>query len=300
MSIAANIEYVDRLDANEARALTDQIKTGVEALWHLITRAYTERAWAALGYTSWDDYCTREFGTSRLRLPREERAEVVSSLRESGLSLRAIAAATGDSVTTVRRELAGVPNGTPERRTTTVTHGGGFVAPNEEIPCGTETLIDVDTGEELAECIHCHRVLPLSQLYEGGVGYECDPCVSPGDPEDVAGQELPPSPENHVGTEPESEPQPVAAAKSVVGIDGKTYPSKPRPQQQDTQRRRPLVDTARDLGLDVEKFAKRIEQFGADDRLVRNRKEVAPRLRHHLEFAIKVCQDLNQQLTQGV
>jgi len=52
----------------------------------LVKQAYTERAWDALGYASWDEYCTREFGTSRLRLPREERAEVVASLRESGLS----------------------------------------------------------------------------------------------------------------------------------------------------------------------------------------------------------------------
>jgi len=41
-----------------------------------------------------------------LRLPREERSEVVASLRESGLSLRAIAAATGDSEPTVRRPPA--------------------------------------------------------------------------------------------------------------------------------------------------------------------------------------------------
>ena len=69
-------------------------------------RAYIERAWAALGYDGWDDYCTREFGTSRLRLPREERSEVVASLRESGLSIRAIAAATGDHYSTVSRELS--------------------------------------------------------------------------------------------------------------------------------------------------------------------------------------------------
>jgi hypothetical protein len=89
----------------DARALTDQIKTGVEAVWHLISRAYTERAWSALGYASWDDYCTREFGTSRLRLPREERAEVVSSLRESGLSIRAIASATGTGTRQVQEDL---------------------------------------------------------------------------------------------------------------------------------------------------------------------------------------------------
>lgn len=102
------------MDTTEARAITDQIKTGVEAVWHLITRAYTERAWSALGYTSWDDYCTREFGTSRLRLPREERAEVVSSLRDAGLSLRAIAAATGISHEEARRSLPPVTNVTPE------------------------------------------------------------------------------------------------------------------------------------------------------------------------------------------
>jgi hypothetical protein len=100
--------------AADARRLTDQIKVSVEGVWVLITQAYTDRVWAALGYGSWDEYCTREFGTSRLRLPREERAEVVASLRESGLSLRAIAAATGESKDTVARSLTdAVSNETP-------------------------------------------------------------------------------------------------------------------------------------------------------------------------------------------
>lgn len=99
------------MDATEARAITDRIKTGTEVIWDLITRAYQERAWDALGYSSWDEYTTREFGTSRLRLPREERSEVVSSLREAGLSIRAIAAATGLGDKTVQRDLkAGVVN----------------------------------------------------------------------------------------------------------------------------------------------------------------------------------------------
>src|SRR5215216_3519844 len=103
------------LSGEEARHLTDRIKVGVEAIWQLIKQAYTLRAWDALGYQSWDDYCTREFGTSRLRLPREERSEVVASLRESGLSIRAIAAATGDSVGTVHEALnSGVQNRTPD------------------------------------------------------------------------------------------------------------------------------------------------------------------------------------------
>lgn len=93
------------ISSQDARRITDQIKAGVEAVWHLIEQAYTTRAWSVLGYPSWDDYCTREFGTSRLRLPREERQEVVASLRESGLSIRAIAAATGVSRDTVHKSL---------------------------------------------------------------------------------------------------------------------------------------------------------------------------------------------------
>jgi protein gp37/transposase-like protein len=81
-----------------ARRLTDRIKVAVEGTWQLIQEAYLTRAWSVLGYASWDEYCTREFGTSQLRLPREERQEVVASLREAGLTVRAIAAATGKSV----------------------------------------------------------------------------------------------------------------------------------------------------------------------------------------------------------
>lgn len=114
-----------QLSGPDARALTDRIKIAVEGTWHLIEQAYTSRAWAALGYQSWDDYCTREFGASRLRLPREEREEVVASLRDSGLSTRAIAAATGLGLGTVQRQIsAGVPNGTPaERPAVTGTDG---------------------------------------------------------------------------------------------------------------------------------------------------------------------------------
>jgi len=107
-------EIVTGLTPDAAREVTDRIKVGVEAVWHLIAQAYEGPAWAALGYSSWDDYCTREFGTSRLRLPREERQEVVASLRESGLSTRAIAAATGYDDKTVRNDLAaGAENSAP-------------------------------------------------------------------------------------------------------------------------------------------------------------------------------------------
>lgn len=94
------------ITADAARRLTDQIKVAVEATWQLVIQAYESRAWLALGYSSWDDYCSREFGACRLRLPREERQEIVGSLRDAGLSIRAIAAATGVGRGTVEREHA--------------------------------------------------------------------------------------------------------------------------------------------------------------------------------------------------
>src|ERR1700738_4813013 len=93
------------MDASEARVLTDRIKHDVKTIWALIEQAYTQRAWLALGYKTWDAYCSCEFGTSRLRLPREERRDVVSLLRKAGLSLRAIESATGASRKTVRNDL---------------------------------------------------------------------------------------------------------------------------------------------------------------------------------------------------
>ena len=97
------------LTAEEAQVLTRQIKEATEALWDMVKLAYTRRAWAALGYGSWDDYLDGEFGESRLKLPREDRGEVIHSLRDAGLSIRAIASATGTGIGTVHRELDVVP-----------------------------------------------------------------------------------------------------------------------------------------------------------------------------------------------
>ncbi|MBB3039422.1 helix-turn-helix domain-containing protein [Hoyosella altamirensis] len=129
------------LTASEARALTDRIKTGVEAIWELIKQAYQSRAWDALGYASWDDYCTREFGTSRIRLPREERQEVVASMREIGMSTRAIASATGDHYSTISRELGRVANATPDPQPVTGTDGKTYL-PRSSSPLMPQTDLD--------------------------------------------------------------------------------------------------------------------------------------------------------------
>lgn len=108
-------EIVDVMDAGKARYMTEEIKSDLSNIWSDIEELYAGRAWIALGYESWDDYCREEFGSSRIKLPSEERREVVSSLRDAGLSTRAIAAATGASKSTISRDLSGVPDGTPDR-----------------------------------------------------------------------------------------------------------------------------------------------------------------------------------------
>src|SRR5699024_9649141 len=87
-----------------------------EGVYQLIETAYLGRVWVSLGYATWDDYVRREFGNLSLRPPLEERQEVVQSLRESGLSTRAIGSATQLSPRTVRRALddSGGANAPPD------------------------------------------------------------------------------------------------------------------------------------------------------------------------------------------
>lgn len=82
--------------------------------------------------------------------------------------------------------------------------------------------------------------------------------------------------------------------RAVTGLDGKTY-TRPEPQ---APRRRAITDQARDAGWDARKVAERLQRLREDDRLSRNKEEVAAHLRSHLAFVIETCQgfldDLNQ------
>lgn len=98
-----------------ARALTDQLRQSLSLSWELLVETYQRRAWAALGYQSWDAYTDAELGETRLRLPREERREVVASMTEAGMSTRAIGSALGvDPMTVTRDRRSGVANATPD------------------------------------------------------------------------------------------------------------------------------------------------------------------------------------------
>lgn len=91
----------------QARELTEQIVVSISFSWETVIALYQRRGWAALGYPNWDEFCGSEFGNSRLRVPREERQDVVASLREAGLSQRAIASVTGVDQKTVSNDLRG-------------------------------------------------------------------------------------------------------------------------------------------------------------------------------------------------
>lgn len=100
------------LSVEQARECVQQIRETAAQTWEWVTRAYLGRAWLALGYASWDAMCDGELGGMRLRLPRETRRDAVASLRESGMSTRAIGSALGVSDHTVRQD-AGARNHAP-------------------------------------------------------------------------------------------------------------------------------------------------------------------------------------------
>lgn len=191
-----NVDAGETISSEDARDLTDRIKVAAEGTWHLIKQAYETRAWAALGYSSWDDYLTREFGNVRLRLPREERQEVVASLRESGLSTRAIAAATGINRETIRQEIAsGDKKLSPGRHAT--QKGGGNDGTASEGDAGPDSEPTPATG-------------PL------------DAASSDGAHSHDVGRPVPEPPPATTSPDPEPEPQPAR----VTGIDGKSYSAK--------------------------------------------------------------------------
>ena len=106
-----------------ARDRADRIRSGMDTVANLtddITAAYRNRDHLQLGYDSWAAYVEAEFiEVSRMRLPRDKRRELVSTLEdEANMSTRAIAAVTGTSDFTVRKDLesSGARNHAPAKQ----------------------------------------------------------------------------------------------------------------------------------------------------------------------------------------
>lgn len=102
---------------NEARARAGRIRAGIASYLHTladVAAAYRDRDWITLGYQSWEWYIEGEYSAERLRLSPEHRQKAVEELRLAGLSQRAIGSALGVSQETVRRDLSGDTNVSPE------------------------------------------------------------------------------------------------------------------------------------------------------------------------------------------
>lgn len=96
------------LTAEDARALTDEIRVRLAGLLPLIKEAFLRRADRALGYATWHDYCAAEL--DGVRIPVGDRPAAVAELRSAGMSTRAIGSALGTSEATVRRDLSTASN----------------------------------------------------------------------------------------------------------------------------------------------------------------------------------------------
>jgi ParB family chromosome partitioning protein len=110
------------LSHEDATALVNGIRTSFEKAWanyadgcRLLVGAHRARAWEPLGLSGWSEFVTLTLDVEHIKIPRTQRRAIVRSLREGGLSVREVAAATGLGVGTVHRDLADdrrVPNGT--------------------------------------------------------------------------------------------------------------------------------------------------------------------------------------------
>ena len=93
------------LDKGTAERLVQEIRVMDAELWEKMMDLYEGRAWIALGYSSWGELCDTEFKANNFRIPREDRREIVMSMRERGMSTRAIGKAIGVGYDTVQREI---------------------------------------------------------------------------------------------------------------------------------------------------------------------------------------------------
>jgi hypothetical protein len=154
-------ELVQAPNADEARARADRIRSGMRVLaeWQTdVITAYAARDWEALGYETWDAYLDGEYGEHRVRLPREQRREIVAGMSAAGMSSRAIGSAVGSSHITVQNDLQATGKFFPvdESRTVLSLDGRARPAsrttpePNVWVEPGADEVVDAELVDEPA------------------------------------------------------------------------------------------------------------------------------------------------------
>jgi hypothetical protein len=102
----------------QARQRAGKIVGAMNDLAALVQQSWDAKDWRVLGYDSWQSYTVGEFGHGDTAI--KARQVIVSMLRGTGLSQRAIAAETGASVATVNNDIADLSTAPPEGDPTTI------------------------------------------------------------------------------------------------------------------------------------------------------------------------------------
>lgn len=152
-------DIVQAPNTEEARARADRIRSGMRVLaeWQQdVIAAYAARDWDALGYATWDAYIDGEYGEHRVRLPREQRREIVAGMSAAGMSTRAIGAAVGVDQKTVVNDRAATEENSSVPETVLSLDGRERPAsrpapePNIWIEPGTDEVVDAELIDEPA------------------------------------------------------------------------------------------------------------------------------------------------------
>jgi len=95
-----------------ARKLIGELRDCLALSDDLLVRAYTGRAWEALGYESWEALCAAEIPEFRmLKLKTAARRQRVAALKAEGANIPEMVAATNSSLGSVHRDLVALEGG---------------------------------------------------------------------------------------------------------------------------------------------------------------------------------------------
>ena len=139
--------------SSAARERADAIRGRIDDLAdvpRLIATAYQAEDWRTLGYESWEDYVSEEFGTSLIKLNAAMRKQWTRTLKDAGMSTREIAPVTNVSQATVSRDSNESPKTakpTPKKRRSLKVK----ILPDDDEP----VVIRVRYDAGFAYCPHC-------------------------------------------------------------------------------------------------------------------------------------------------
>lgn len=132
------------------------VRENLPRLWNLIEEARNNSDDRILGYTSWTAYVSDAFSDEPMRLPRDERQQLVAMLAGEGMSTRAIAPIVGASRETVAADLRGGRNLPPVE-----PEGVQDSPPHTDVP---DLPVNPQTGEvyEAGDADHGSPEVPVT------------------------------------------------------------------------------------------------------------------------------------------